>query len=86
MQAGPVEWQIIAQRAIRSVIIRIASVAGNPCKRCQTRVLDFEQHVEERCPSRPDGGVHVLVRPNDLNDIYMAGPGGGASQEFGRDC
>ena len=49
----------------------MVSVAGNPCKQCQARVLNFDQHVEERCPARLDGGVHMLIVPPDLNDLYM---------------
>jgi len=45
---------------------------GNPCKRCQTHVVDLDQHVSEKCPSRPDGGKHMLRRPPDINDLYLA--------------
>ena len=50
----------------------MVSVAGNPCKKCRTRVVNLDQHVGERCPVRPDGGVHMLTRPSDPNDLYMA--------------
>ena len=49
----------------------MVSAVGNPCKQCQTRVLNFGQHVEERCPGRPDGGVHMLTVPPDIDDLYM---------------
>ena len=50
----------------------MVSVAGNPCKKCQTRVVNLTQHVEERCPGRPDGGVHMLTRPSDPINLYIA--------------
>lgn len=45
---------------------------GNPCKRCQTRLVDLELHVREKCPSRPDGGKHMVRRPTDIKNLYMA--------------
>ena len=50
----------------------MVSVAGNRCKKCQTRVVNLDQHVGETCPGRPDGGVHMLTRPQDPNNLYMA--------------